>query len=84
MTVGKAVSTEDEFEVLAGLEDDDDSSMESEAMAPGVGANVAGMFVGGCCFFFIKSLQQTEQRPSVPLFEKNPQPLRHNEGCCSI
>jgi S-adenosylmethionine:diacylglycerol 3-amino-3-carboxypropyl transferase len=56
MTVGKAVSTEDEFEVLAGLEDDDDSSMESEAMAPGVGANVAGMFVGGCCFFFIKSL----------------------------
>lgn len=56
MTVGKAVSTEDEFEVLAGLEDDEDSSMESEAMAPGVGARVAGIFVGGCCFFLIMSL----------------------------
>ena len=55
MTVGNAVSTEDEFEVLAGLEDED-SSMESEAMAPGVGANVAGIFVGGCCFFLIMSL----------------------------
>ena len=39
MTVGRAVSTEDEFEVLAGLEDDEDSSMEREAMAPGVGGS---------------------------------------------
>ena len=57
MTVGKAVSTE--FEVLAGLEVDEfscDSSIDKEAMAPGVGAKVAGMFVGGCCFFLIMSL----------------------------
>ena len=59
MTVGKAVSTE--FEVLAGLEVDEfscttDSSIDKEAMAPGVGASVAGMFVGGCCFFLIMSL----------------------------
>ena len=56
MTVGKAVSTE--FEVLAGLrlEVDDSSSIDKEAMAPGVGAKVAGRFVGGCCFFLIMSL----------------------------
>ena len=54
MTVGCAVSTE--VEVLAGLEDDEDSSIESEAIAPGVGARVAGILVGGCCFFLIMSL----------------------------
>ena len=51
MTVGCAVSTE---VVLAGL----DSSIEREAMlaAEPVGARVAGMPVGGCCFFLIMSL----------------------------
>ena len=55
MTVGRAVSTETEVFCGLGL-DDDDSSIESEAMAPGVGAKEAGIFVGGCCFFLIMSL----------------------------
>ena len=55
MTVGNAVST---FEVLAGLVEVDviSSSIDKEAIAPGVGAKLAGIFVGGCCFFLITSL----------------------------
>lgn len=55
ITVGEAVSTE---LVAEGLTDglDDDSSMDKEAMAPGAGANDAGIPVGGCCFFLIMSL----------------------------
>lgn len=49
MTVGEAVSTEDDF---TGL----DSSMERDAMAPGAGASDDGIPVGGCCFFLIMSL----------------------------
>lgn len=32
------------------------SSMQSEAMVPGVGAREAGMLLGGCCFFLTVSL----------------------------
>ena len=33
-----------------------DSSMDSDAIAPGAGVSEAGMFVGGCCLFLIMSL----------------------------
>ena len=66
MTVGWAVSSEADLlltddglgEVVRSAAEADlfCSSMDSEAMAPGVGARLAGIPVGGCCFFFIMSL----------------------------
>lgn len=59
----------------------DDSPIDRDAICEGLadvtwpdwvmedGANDAGILVGACCFFFIHSLKQTEQSPSVPEFE---------------
>jgi len=50
----------------AAKEEVEPSSIERLAILPGVGARLAGMLVGGACFFLTTSLKHTEHRPSFP------------------